>query len=236
MSATTETNQYTENKLFPISNGSNLVKFYEFYKKMSKDLNIKRIDSSINEFQDSIDNVISIMKTKYVDLLEKLQKSKNSAKVTDNIESANHGINLLVMFFLEIDRKNPNDPDTNRLLIKMSEAMGVNYVYLENIIRDKDAGLNRLMLLDSIRDEQGFIDNVKHVLSSFNMDFSQSGPSKEDLETIVKEYEDFQKFLLNYLNSLQVMVKEVSVNLAGTYTELRFELVKYIYQSAKLYV
>lgn len=235
VSASSETNGYVQNKLHPISNANNLVRFYDFYKKMSKELNIKKIDSSIGEFQDRVDDIIGLMKTKYVDLLEKLQKGKTQARQSVRISTKNEAISGLVAFFREMDRQMPNNPKVNRELYNVAVELDIDSTTLENIVRDKDAEDNRLILTATINDEDTFVTKTRKILAASGSTNDQAYTSVEDLERIVKEYESFQKFLLNFLNSLQVMLKEVSVNLAGTFTELRFELVKYIYNSAKLY-
>lgn len=236
VSASTESNGYTQNKLYPISNANNLVRFYDFYKKMSKELNLKRIDASISEFQDRIDDIIGLMKSRYVDLLEKLQKSKHAAKQGARLSSKEDAISALVNMFREMDRRTPNNVEINKLLFKTCAALGIDGSNLENVVRDRDAEASRKVVLEMIRDEEEFVKQVQTVLATSGHTDQQTYSSHEDLERIVKEYEAFQRFLLNYLNSLQVMLKEVSVNLAGTFTELRFELAKYIYNSAKLYV
>ena len=50
-----------------------------------------------------------------------------------------------------------------------------------------------------------------------------------------KRVEELQNYLLGYVSALQTMLKEIATNLTSIYTELRYELVKYIYNSAKLY-
>lgn len=237
VSASTETNGYVQNKLHPISNANNLVRFYEFYKKISKELSMKRIDNTIGEFQDRVDDIIGLMKSRYVELLERLQKSKVHAREGERITTKEEAINALVQLFREMDRRNPNDPSLNRLVYQTADGLDVNGAYIENLIREVDMEDSRAHLLSSIRDEERFVIDVRKVLVNQGVPTTnQPEMTREDLEKLVKEYEAFQKFLLNYLNSLQVMLKEVSVNMAGTFTELRFELAKYIYNSAKLYV
>ena len=233
VSASTQSDGYVQNKLHPISNANNLVRFYDFYKKISKELNMKKIDASIGEFQERVDNIIGLMKSKYVELLEKLQKSKLGARQGDRLTSKEDAVQALVMFFRDLDRRSPNDRQVSNLLFTTSETLSIDASNLENMVRDDNFEASRKVVLEMIQNEDVFVKQVRNILSASN---SQTYDSTEDLERIVKEYELFQKFLLNYLNSLQVMLKEVSVNLAGTYTELRFELVKYIYNSAKLYV
>lgn len=234
VAASTETNGYVQNKLHPISNMNNLVKFYDFYKKVSKELNIKKIDASIGEFQDRVDDIISLMKGKYVELLEKLQKNKVNAKHGSRISSKEEALNALIAFFRDFDRLHPRDTATNRLIAQSADALGVDGELLETLVMSDDND-RRSSLLVSVTDEDQFVTAARQILSASGNSSEQAYTSVEDLERVVKEYEALQKFILNYLNSLQTMLKEVSVNLAGTYTELRFELIKYIYNSAKLY-
>jgi len=235
ISSSTESNGYTQNKLYPISNANNLVKFYEFYKKFSKELNMKRIDSTIGDFQDTVEDIIQLMRTKFVDLLERLQKSKNYSKLVDKVTTKEMALDTLIGFFVEADKRFPNDPKVNRALFNMASLLKIDGSALENLVRDRDVEASRQLILDSITDEDEFIAETKKQTGAVNSATGNSF-SREEMEAILKEYEDLQKFLLNYLNSLQVMLKEVSINLAGTYTQLRFELAKYIYNSAKLYV
>jgi len=52
-------------------------------------------------------------------------------------------------------------------------------------------------------------------------------------EKLKKEVEDTQRYILNVMYSLQVLLRELSTNLAGTIVETRFELIKYLYNSCR---
>ena len=58
----------------------------------------------------------------------------------------------------------------------------------------------------------------------------QEGQLREQTKNEIKE---FQKFVFGYMNSLQVFIKEFSVNVVGSYQECRYEMIKYLYKSAK---
>lgn len=47
-----------------------------------------------------------------------------------------------------------------------------------------------------------------------------------------KVINELQKFLFSYLNSLQTLISDISINTVGTYQECKYELIKYIYKSA----
>ena len=50
---------------------------------------------------------------------------------------------------------------------------------------------------------------------------------------IREKLNDLHKFLTNLLNVIQVLLKDMSVGLLGTYQEVRYEMIKYLYKCAK---
>lgn len=147
-----EENTYVKNTVPTIGNANNLIKFYEFYKKFSKEFNIKNIDNKIDMLQDEIE-----------DMINDLEKSFKIA--LENDDTVEDGIII-----------NPPETDTN--------------------------------------------------LNSNNTD-------SLDNKDMMNEIYELQRFLFNYLNSIQILIHEVSINIVGTYQECRYELVRYIYKSAK---
>ncbi len=69
---------------------------------------------------------------------------------------------------------------------------------------------------------------------------SASGPSpvedgKQHIfsKEIREKLNDLSKFLTNLMNVIQVLLKDMSVGLLGTYQEVRYEMIKYLYKCAK---
>jgi tetrahydromethanopterin S-methyltransferase subunit B len=232
VSSSVETNTYVENKLLPISNANNLVKFYEFYKKSSKNMDIKKIDKSINKFQDGIEDIVGIMKRDYVEILEKLHRQKHESRQSNRITTVDDAVHALVNFFNELERQNPNDKSVVLLMNDMTRDLNIPMEPLYRICNNEDPENNYRALIVSIEDESEFISKTKAALAGKT---NEKVIDIEDIEEMIKEFEKFQKFLLNFLNSLQTTLKEVSVNLAGTFVELRYEFARYLYNSAKLY-
>ena len=245
--ASTETNSYVQNKLYPIANADNLVKFYDFYKKFSKEINIKKIDSNIGDLHDEIDDIIRLMRTKFVDILEKLRKTRTIKK--SQINSKEEALNELINYYIKINKERKDrgidettDHYVNDLINSFAESLGIDRQALQDLIlgltRGERVDEKRQTVLQSIKNDEVFIKAVIDTISgnsSENNNKNNILPSEEEKQDVLKEYEGLQKFLLNYLNNLQVMLKEISINLAGVYTQLRFELAKYIYNSARLY-
>ena len=57
----------------------------------------------------------------------------------------------------------------------------------------------------------------------------------EDIAKLVGKLDDANKFILSFFKALQVLFRGLSGNLIATYTECRYELAKYLYQSARRY-
>ena len=49
---------------------------------------------------------------------------------------------------------------------------------------------------------------------------------------IREKLNDLSKFLTNLMNVIQVLLKDMSVGLLGTYQEVRYEMIKYLYKCA----
>ena len=63
--------------------------------------------------------------------------------------------------------------------------------------------------------------------SGSNQDANRHSPE------VRAKLEDLHKFIINMLNVIQVLLKEISVGLLGLYQECRYEMIKYLYKCAK---
>ena len=222
IASSTENNSFVQNKIYPIPNANNLVTFYEFYRKFSKEVNLKKLDNSLKLLDKHIDDLVNCMRGKYMKLLDELSvvdKSDEGSKFMAAI--------LALKTYMKSDPVN-NIPDASDVFSEVR--------YIGKLIDDSQEA-------DAIDDiyaaykgrESEFIGNVTRLTGSTITAGTSSNYYEDDRKQLLKQYEELQKFLLNYLNNVQVMLKDISVNMAGTYTELRYELAKYLYKSASLY-
>lgn len=154
----TETNTYIKSDIETIANLNNLIKSYDFYKKYSKNFNIRNTLIKMNDLENTINNMLNKFDKKFTNIA---------------LESSGQEDPLFV---------NPDGSD-------------------------------------------------------FNPDYfnSSSNINNEEKEHKKKLIEEFERFIFNYLNNIQVLTKEISINLVGTYSECRYELIRYIYLSAKVF-
>ncbi len=71
--------------------------------------------------------------------------------------------------------------------------------------------------------------------SLVDKELAKQGISVSGSAAYQKAITEIQNYMLGYFNAIQVMLKDVATNLASIYTELRYELIKFIYNSAKAY-
>jgi len=90
----TQSDENVSNKIKPINNVENLIRFYEDYKKYRKDFSIKKFANSINELEDLLQESVTIMRNNSHRLLEDLdsllktssgidQQTKQEAIISD---------------------------------------------------------------------------------------------------------------------------------------------------------
>lgn len=58
-------------------------------------------------------------------------------------------------------------------------------------------------------------------------------PGHKHSDAIRSKIDDLHKFIISVLNVIQVLLRDIVSELIGTYQETRYELIKYIYKSAK---
>lgn len=232
--SSTELNTYVSDTVTPISNVNNLIQFYDNYKKFKSSVNIKNLDKAIESAEDSIDNIIDLMHDRYTKLLEQLATNKKNIASTggDEFMMAIHMLHVYMK--AQMATRNPTK--------MMDAARGISNTFpeLEEIGDiNADQHLDRVTtdIINTYSDDrESFISRVESFIGeTIPRSSSSKELDKDELARLIKGYEDLQKFLLNYFNNLQVMLKDIAIELAGSYTELRYEIVKYIYNSAKLY-
>ena len=255
---TVELNTYVKNKLVPISTASNLVTFYEFYKKFSKGINIKGLDSIMDKAHKRIEAILVTMKNDYTDVLNDLAGIRRVKQLDESAVDPRSILNAIDKHVREEDKLS-----SSRALkavkdlceyTSMDKDLGDAIIHL--LIQGKNKGPRYLMkdtgeevegekAMTAFLEHTNFSAYAHHALEwlktkKVHPDLAAKAETlvlltEEEIDELRNQYDNLQKYLVTYVTSLQVALKELSTNLAGTYTELRIELVKYIYNSAKLY-
>lgn len=242
VTSSTETNTHVENKLNPISNVNSVVTFYEYYKKFKKEVDVKRIGKSLDELDEKLEKIINVMRTRFVDMIENIAKNKTSGnqKNGDDVEA---NVRALVDYLRDIALVQVERAPITEQARMMSERRDLvdeilNRTGLDNSIMDpitNDGGTEEdvLFFIEAAKHIPNFVKNLNSVIQFKTSSSSSADP--EEVKEIVEAYKELQRFLLNYINNIQAMLRDTAINLPGTCNQLRYELVRYIYNSVKLF-
>jgi hypothetical protein len=221
ITSSVETNNQVNNHLLPIANVENLIRFYEQYKKYSKELNLKKLDTGLSVVEDCIDKITQLMRNQFSKRLEELNKA------TLRTQASYGSVISAIQGMFEIEKQLSADDDLT-VTFEINERFPNYGMYRTKVI---DIDQFERMLVEERLDKE-FIRYVESVHTRF---LKPEGLSDEDRKAFIQRLESLQKYLINFLNNLQSALKDLSVNLAGTSAELRLEILKYAYGSMKLY-
>ncbi len=208
--ASSQNNTYAQNTIEPISSLSNIANLFDDYKKFSKTTDINKFSSIVAKSQKDIDDCIKVASTRFTSILENLRKGVASEALTLN------GVPITT----------PDEPEENTSRFKRRINIGNTNPTKVNVTSDS---------------AQAEIDNLfggHNSNSPIGNSYTSSTPNQSSYvidKKLIKEVEDTQRYVLNVMYSLQVLLRELSTNLAGTITEVKFQLIKYIYLSCKKY-
>lgn len=225
----TSTSTYNSNiddRINPLSSIESISRVYEFYKKFTKQINVRELDAIIGNTEKEIDATIKIMAGKYLVLLEKLDKLEIGGvslinKIEGYISFLNQEISTPKSSNPEFARFNP---DLFDFLSKDEYSRAVDLVANHKNPEEILKGLDRIY--ESLGLADAFKKHMESILPSFDPE------AKKD---IIKALDENQKFILSFFQALQVLLRGLSGSLIATYTECRYELIRYVYQSAKRY-
>lgn len=224
--STTSYDNNVDDRMNPLGSVESISRTYDFYKKFTKQINVRELDTIIGNTEKEIDSTIKVMAGKYMTLLDKLDNLEVGGVTKQNIAEGH------VTFLLpEIKNSGKLYMEITHLDSTLSDHLANDEIQQAIIaLTDKSNFTETLKKLDAIYERLGlteeFIAHMNSVLPSFDAE------AKKQLKIALDEN---QKFILSFFQALQVLLRGLSGSLVATYTECRYELIRYIYQSAKRY-
>ena len=225
MSSIVEESQNVSDQLPAITVREKLIDFHQFYKKYSKSLKVGALEKSVDEVSDGIEDIIDLMHKKYTNVLDDIYRKKPTQQ--KGTISTLSDVVIASRELFKKDRTAYSD-----FLYELTTQSGVKNV--EDLMGEIDhpfEGLPQDFELEGC-DEATFIQIAASLLGETTSD---GAPEMENREAKLKELEAIQKFILNFLTSFQVFLKEIATNLVGVYQQARYDMAKYIYDTCKLY-
>ena len=237
LTSTVEEVQNVSDQLGAIATRERLFDFYDFYKKYSKAVSYKQLDRALDEVSDDIDDIVSVMHKKYADTLENIYRKKSEVKKPRSLEEAIDDIFNYNSYLLSVISDPANDLQKKALGLRndLHESLKV-ALNVDGRNGELDTLYNygkSQSTLDLIKGrEKEFIALVNDIMKHYEED---DATSMTDQKEKLKVLEDLQKFILNFLTTFQVFLKEAANNLVGVYQQARYDMAKYIYDTCKLY-
>lgn len=182
----TKKNTYIENSMYTITNRDNLLKFYDFYKKFSKNFNMSRINNKMESFDNTIASILKTLDKPFKIVLENIELSSDDIPPPATIGRPREDMPLDMKKLID---QNYNNNQTT------SDPTEDSHDESNNSIENNE----KIRLHNKIR----------------------------------REFEYFERFMINYMNCIQLFLREFSLNIAATGQECRYEMIKLLYKSAK---
>ncbi|MDD2819442.1 MAG: hypothetical protein PHN51_11700 [Candidatus Nanopelagicales bacterium] len=215
-------NTHVDQTLMPINNLDILVKLEEDYRKRVKPYTMKGVDKFVNQTEDRINK---LMRTTEMKLS---QIDKEVKGYTPDQKS------VIVKNFVA---KAVTDPGT----LAFDQAWAANVpeewhgtaAVLTDLSNEPSAEDALKVTLDTLSKlSEGLRESFYPAADAYvrGETASTAGGVAPDAAEALRA---LTKFILNFLSRLQVILRELMTNFYGTYSKVRFEMVKYIYESAR---
>ena len=199
----------------PISTSDNLHTFYDAYKEFKSRTDIKQLNRLVETLDKDISRSLSLMSGTV---------SKKMDEVEKGLGITNSSTDKVAAIMLRIDNEGVNLGDN--LPINLQSIAGdyrvIKAVY-KNTRKDSDKG----ELVNFLSDNMEF---TNYLYNTFNDDM---GISEEDVKLYKALIRAINTSLSRSFASLQQMIKCLGLDVPSLYIEMKFEMVKYIYESAR---
>lgn len=241
-------NSYVSSSLNPIVSLENLIKVYDFYKTRVMKIDLKNANNTIDELDSWVNKILDLMAKRYSQAMARAKDANHSVDLSDVQEVVTEMYDYLQQsrddwdrgtfrteafrVLLEYNNNNPQspqmqDPNVHRVLQSLLLGNLVSRADFDNAC-STDQGMNAIDALKVIAKE---IDKTHN----FKLGLRENERQSEELEARYTMMKEMNKEISVIFTTLQTLYKSIVENYYGVYTQVRYELVKYIYDSARLY-
>lgn len=220
-------NSYASPNIVPISNLNNLIKLQDFYKREVKTLDLNACMKAVDKYEDEIIKVLDLLSSKYVRLVE-------GANASTNLDDT-----FFRNFFAAI-RESGMDTVTysndHYLADQHLHQCVHTMIGLAQSFPTTEADINGLSYYMNHKPAM-LKDAVAYVAKISKIDMKSVISAKYDPTVLdnFKKLQDLNTYLTHVFSKLQIILRTIVGDLFGLYTEIRYELVRYIYESSRRY-
>lgn len=228
--------QYTAsigNNLNPIFELNNLVKFHSDYKATLGKFNEKSGTKSVDDLSSEMDKLLNLLKQKFPTLVQ----------VTTVVPTDAKGLDALITLIAKAKELSPNnfaDTMMTASSVSVGDSTDVTGSIMQEFFNAHESGDATVIsaatkaIKDSGGDADPFIERaIAHLLN-----VTKTGAatiSQDDMMARSKAVSDLQRLLTHVFAQLQTLYRGMMVEFYKVYTELRYAVIKYIFDSAKRY-
>lgn len=241
-------NSYVSSALNPIVNLDNLIRVYDFYRTRVKKIDLKNANNTIDELDSWVNKILDLMAKRYSQVMERAKDANHVVDLStvqdfvtriydklgesrddwDRNEFRNEAMKTLSNYCNEYPNL-PGVQDPNVLRVLQSLLVG------STVVRtDFDRACNPengMSVMDALKVIGKGISDFR----AFNINVEVDQGAEEELKARYAILTEMNKEISVIFTTLQTLYKSIVENYYGVYTQVRYELVKYIYDSARLY-
>lgn len=227
-----ESNNYASPHVKPISNVNNLVSFYNDYKKKVQTASVEACSKSVDSAEEEIFKILDVLSSKYIKLMDTAERNdKLGGSYSLSLLRAIDKSGKAGSYFSIHDLTGDNDMDTeiHHLLMIAEDIDDTDETNLKFILEEID---------DKIRGNTDYFKRALNFIDKYcgisHAKLKSANPSGEAISNF-KKLQELNTFLTHVFSKLQTIFRTVVSDVLGLYTEIRYELVRYIYESCRRY-
>jgi hypothetical protein len=210
VASSSERPSLVKDELEPVSSVENLVTLYETYKKDIKSVNTKQVSDAARDLEKAIDGFTGTMKVEFTRMLEMSSPKPPTLDelqqaYTDVLKQNNYGVCDELGSIIE--KHMANEPMGGRSIVDL-------YNFYRDKPNFKEAWATITSEICAVYDEHKIVYTT-----------GQAELTKEFKEILT----DLQGFLISMLTSIQVALRDITVKVIAVQTEVRYELIRYLY-------
>lgn len=226
--------KYTQPQVKPIEQLSNLVRLNDEYKRKYKSIDLGDCVKALNDAEDVIGKILDVLSGEFITLADKGTKGENYEGLMRAFIQQLRERKVTFFHFQDTYSQTPEYVSLNRQHSFEDSLINLlGFANQDSMLPHEYEQLARWYE----NDRPGFKMTMEYLAKVLNIDMQNLQTDSID-EFTLANYQKFQElnmYLSHVFSKLQTIYRTIVSDIFGMYTEVRFELVRYIYESARRY-
>lgn len=240
----------------PISNLDNLTKFYNKYKDFSKKVDIKTTNTNIDKVNDEINKSLEVLENRFAATADNIKVRlgiDDPWKVFSEIVAEAYNSHLAGLEEDEYNKKVEDiEEGLNELSVFIQDKIGGGHfdsidftgvaqlpirIYKEHKTDDLEyynTQFHNYLKKAKVTDKMTVNELLQLIAKTLKVGYVIQSDNEQN-EIVKQAFSELNKYLVNLLTMIQTLFRNIASNVYGVYAELRYAMIKYIYDSAQQY-